>query len=144
MGTEKVTIDTNTVSKEIDSRKEPAPEESLPWTEKYRPESLDEIIGQDDIVRPLKAYEKVDVTELPHMMFIGDPGLGKTTAARVFRKDLLKKQVEEGTDYGVENIRKIIVEKIGYRGPRYKYMRYSGEKSYNGAIVILNVADRTI
>ncbi|MBU0762365.1 MAG: replication factor C small subunit [Candidatus Altiarchaeota archaeon] len=51
----------------------------LPWTEKYRPKTLDEIVGQKPIVERLKAY--VASKSIPHLLFSGPAGVGKTTAA---------------------------------------------------------------
>ncbi|HDN83243.1 MAG TPA: replication factor C small subunit [Candidatus Altiarchaeales archaeon] len=50
-----------------------------PWTEKYRPKKLDDIIGQKAIVERLKAYVKS--RSMPHLLFAGPAGSGKTTAA---------------------------------------------------------------
>jgi replication factor C small subunit len=49
------------------------------WTEKYRPKTLDEVIGQEQIVRRLKSYVKTG--NLPHLLFSGPPGVGKTACA---------------------------------------------------------------
>jgi replication factor C small subunit len=49
------------------------------WIEKYRPEKLDDIAGQDEIVRRLKSYVKT--RNLPHLLFSGPPGVGKTAAS---------------------------------------------------------------
>jgi replication factor C small subunit len=49
------------------------------WTEKYRPRTLDEVIGQEQIVRRLKSYVKSG--NLPHLLFSGPPGVGKTACA---------------------------------------------------------------
>lgn len=47
--------------------------------EKYRPESLDDIVGQDEIIRSIKGvFSRKD---LPHFLFLGPPGTGKTSAA---------------------------------------------------------------
>ena len=56
------------------------------WAEKYRPQSLDEIINQKDIVSRLKTF--VIEKNLPHLMFVGPAGVGKTTSILALAKDL--------------------------------------------------------
>ncbi|MFH0861233.1 MAG: replication factor C small subunit [Candidatus Altiarchaeota archaeon] len=58
----------------------------LPWTEKYRPKKLDDIVGQDAIVERLKAYVKAK--SMPHLCFAGPAGVGKTTAAMCIASEL--------------------------------------------------------
>jgi len=56
------------------------------WTEKHRPDTLDEIVGQEKIVGRLKAF--VEEGTIPHLMFGGPAGTGKTTSAISLAKDL--------------------------------------------------------
>lgn len=56
------------------------------WVEKYRPTTLDDVVGQEETVNRLKAY--VESGSVPHMMFAGTPGTGKTTSAIAMAKDL--------------------------------------------------------
>ena len=49
------------------------------WIEKYRPVKLAEIVGQDEIIERLSSYVKAG--SLPHLLFTGNAGVGKTTAA---------------------------------------------------------------
>jgi len=56
------------------------------WTEKYRPHSLDDIVNQEEIVNRLKSFVKAQ--NVPHCIFAGPPGTGKTTAALCLAHDL--------------------------------------------------------
>jgi len=49
------------------------------WIEKYRPRTLAEMKGQEEIVERLRSY--IDRDDLPHLLFSGPAGIGKTTAA---------------------------------------------------------------
>jgi len=67
-----------------DEENDVAPDFNL-WTEKYRPKNLSEIAGQSLIVSRLQAFL---VKGLPHMLFAGPPGCGKTTAALALAREL--------------------------------------------------------
>jgi replication factor C small subunit len=59
------------------------------WVEKYRPDKVEDIVGQDAIVERLKGY--VGTKNMPNMLFAGPPGTGKTTAALALAKGLFGK-----------------------------------------------------
>ena len=52
----------------------------LPFVEKYRPDTLDQIISQDDIIKTLKKF--LNKNSLTHLLFYGTAGTGKTTCAK--------------------------------------------------------------
>ena len=56
------------------------------WIEKYRPKILVEVVGQNEIVERLKAYVKTK--NVPHLLFAGPAGTGKTTCALAMAKEL--------------------------------------------------------
>lgn len=58
----------------------------LPWVEKYRPDKLDSIVGHKPLISRLKRY--ADDKNLPHMLFAGPAGIGKTTCAIALAKQL--------------------------------------------------------
>ncbi|WAC04245.1 MAG: replication factor C small subunit [Methanoregula sp.] len=56
------------------------------WIEKYRPTRLADIVGQDEIVERLSSYVKTK--NLPHLLFTGSAGVGKTTAAVTLAREI--------------------------------------------------------
>jgi len=58
------------------------------WVEKYRPKKLDDVVGHDEIIERLKAYVKTE--NVPHLLFAGPAGTGKTTCALALAKELYK------------------------------------------------------
>jgi replication factor C small subunit len=58
------------------------------WIEKYRPSRLADIVGQDEIVERLSSY--VRTGNLPHLLFTGSAGVGKTTAAVTLAREFFK------------------------------------------------------
>ena len=61
-------------------------DDSIIWTEKFRPKIFDEVVGQEHVVQKLRAF--VDKKNLPHMLFAGPAGVGKSTLALVIAKTL--------------------------------------------------------
>ncbi|KAJ2451894.1 Subunit of heteropentameric Replication factor C (RF-C) [Coemansia sp. RSA 2336] len=85
-------------------------DENLPWVEKYRPTSLDELVSQSDIVDTLQRF--VDDGKLPHLLFYGPPGTGKTTTILAIARKLYKKnlnsmvlELNASDDRGIDVIR---------------------------------------
>ena len=58
------------------------------WTEKYRPKEFSDIKGQEQIVRKAEAFVKQK--NMPHVLFAGPAGVGKTTLALVIARQLFK------------------------------------------------------
>ncbi|HLE06597.1 MAG TPA: replication factor C small subunit [Candidatus Nanoarchaeia archaeon] len=56
------------------------------WVEKYRPQMLDDVFGQTGIVKRLKSFVKNK--NLPHLLFAGPAGTGKTTSAMCIAREL--------------------------------------------------------
>jgi replication factor C small subunit len=56
------------------------------WTEKYRPQSLDEIVNQVEIVSRFKNF--VSEKNMPHLLLVGPAGVGKTTSILALARDL--------------------------------------------------------
>ena len=61
-------------------------EESIIWTEKYRPKNFSDIKGQEEIVSKIHAF--VERKNLPHLLFAGPAGVGKSSLSLVIAKQL--------------------------------------------------------
>lgn len=67
--------------------------EFIPWVEKYRPKTLNDVIGHSNITERLKAC--VTVRNVSHMLFAGAAGTGKTSCAIALAKDLFKESFSQ-------------------------------------------------
>ncbi len=56
------------------------------WTEKYRPKRLNDVYGQVGIIKRLKSFVKAK--SMPHLLFAGPAGTGKTTCALAIAREL--------------------------------------------------------
>lgn len=61
-----------------------------PWVEKYRPETFDDIVSQSIAINNLKEFVKT--TDIPHLIFTGPAGTGKTSTALIIAKSFLNKE----------------------------------------------------
>ena len=62
--------------------------ETSMWVEKYRPMKLSSIINQKEVIGSLKSLLK-NIAEMPHLMFSGSAGVGKTTTALCLAREIL-------------------------------------------------------
>lgn len=83
------------------------------WVEKYRPRSLADMVGQASVVPLLAAYAAKK--SLPHLLFAGPPGTGKTTAALALAHDLFGPdwrdnflELNASDERGIETVRTTI------------------------------------
>ncbi|MFO7991993.1 MAG: replication factor C small subunit [Thermoplasmata archaeon] len=102
------------------------------WTEKYRPQTLDEVFGQEQVVERLKAYVKQG--NIPHLLFAGPAGTGKTTSAIALSKEIFKDkwksnffELNASDERGIDVIRNKIKEyartsSLGARGFKVIFM----------------------
>ena len=66
------------------------------WVEKYRPTKLSEIVNQTEIIGSLEALIK-DPTDMPHLLFSGSAGVGKTTTALCLSRQILGEYAKDCT-----------------------------------------------
>lgn len=112
----------------------------MQWVEKYRPSTLNQITTQNNIIESLK--NGIKTKNIPHLIFYGSPGCGKTSTILALAKEL----------FGQKNYKKRIIElnasdERGINIVREKIKMYAKQlvKNYDDTppwkIIILDEAD---
>ena len=111
--------------------------ESGMWVEKYRPAVLGDVVNQAEIIGSLEALIK-DPTDMPHLMFSGSAGVGKTTTALCVARQILGNYSQDYTlelnasdERGIGMVR----EKVK------KFSKFAGMADVPFKIIILDEAD---
>jgi len=63
------------------------------WTEKYRPKTFEDVLGQEEIVKRVKNL--TNSLNIPHLLFAGPAGTGKSSLALIIVKELFKSKWRE-------------------------------------------------
>jgi len=90
--------------------------DNLPWVEKYRPVTLDDVVSHKDIISTIDKF--IGLNRLPHLLFYGPPGTGKTSTILAVARKLyahtkagMRNNVLElnaSDDRGIETVREEI------------------------------------
>ena len=85
----------------------------LPWVEKYRPTTINEIISHGQIIETIKKL--LVGGSLPHLLFYGSPGTGKTSTIMAIAKEiygsnirLMVMKLDASDDRGINSVREDI------------------------------------
>ncbi len=105
------------------------------WVEKYRPERLADVVGHEAIISRVKSYVERD--DLPHLLFAGPAGTGKTATAVAIAKELYGEDWRENfLELNASDERGIDVVR-----DRIKNFARSSFGGYNYRIIFLDEAD---
>lgn len=112
----------------------------LPWVELFRPKNIDEIVSNDNIRETLKNY--LEQGFIPHLLFHGPPGTGKTSMIRAFAKALygdnysmMVMDINASEERGIEVVRTKIKQFVITKCPIYNVSKSPFK------LVILDEAD---
>ncbi len=61
-----------------------AEKDTMPWVEKYRPKSLNELIAHEEIIHILNKL--IESNKLPHLLFYGPPGTGLSPSVQMIHQ----------------------------------------------------------
>ncbi|KAK9239488.1 P-loop containing nucleoside triphosphate hydrolase protein [Lipomyces kononenkoae] len=61
-------------------------DDGLPWVEKFRPSSLDDVAGQESIISTIRTF--ISSNKVPHLLFYGPPGTGKTSTILAIAREI--------------------------------------------------------
>jgi len=104
------------------------------WVEKFRPQTLDEYIGNEEIKQKVKIY--LESNDIPHLLFVGSAGTGKTTLAKLIAKntdcdylyvnassensvDMMRNKIQEfATSVGFKTFKMIILDEADFLTPQ--------------------------
>jgi len=117
------------MNNDVEKDKDKDDDKTLPWVEKYRPTTLDEIYGNDIIKDALKQYLKLK--QLPHLLLYGQSGTGKTSIINAYARQAYKNyysfmvlQINASEERGIEIIRNkvknFVVSKSIYKDQPFK------------------------
>jgi len=120
---------------EVEAGSEPRAGRRDIWVETYRPSTLDEVVGHDDITGRLQSY--VERNDLPNLLFSGPAGVGKTASALAIAKAMYGDEWRENfLELNASDERGIDVVR-----DRIKNFARSSFGGYDHRIIFLDEAD---
>ena len=106
------------------------------WTEKYRPEKFEEVVGQEEIIKRVKSL--TSSLNIPHLLFAGPAGTGKSTLALIVVKELFGKdwhenylELNDSDERGIDVVRQKVKD----------FARTKSLKDFPFKVIFLDEAD---
>ena len=118
--------------------------ENTLWCERYRPSTMDEFVGNEHIKD--KVNSLINDQDIPHLMFAGKAGTGKTTLAKLLIKNidcdyLFINASDENSVDTIRNKIKGFVTTIGFKGLKIVVLDEADYVSPNGQAALRNLME---
>jgi replication factor C subunit 3/5 len=120
--------------------------DNIPWIEKYRPNTIDEIVGNGQVISILN--NMVEKNSLPHIILFGSSGTGKTSTVLAFAKKIYGKfyrhmilELNGSDDRGINVVREQIKEFCSTNNNLYKMFN---KKSIYKLVILDEVDSMTL
>ncbi|CAD8152576.1 unnamed protein product [Paramecium octaurelia] len=114
---------------------------NIPWIEKYRPSTLDEVISHEEIVATIKKFNEKN--RLPNLLLYGPPGTGKTSTIIALAKQIYQNKYNQmvlelnaSDERGINTVRETIK---GFA--ESQSFTFTKDKNTSIKLVILDEAD---
>lgn len=104
---------------------------SIPLANKIRPQTLDDVVGQEHILAPGKPLRRIiESGTVPNMIFYGPSGVGKTTVARIIAENCgMTLHKLNGTSASTADIKQVVGD-VGTFGTENGILLYLDEIQY--------------
>ena len=119
-------------------------QENTLWVEKFRPGTLDGYVGNEHIIEKVKIYLKSG--DVPHLLFYGNAGTGKTTLAKIIANnvDADVMYVNASDENNIETVRtkiKSFASTVGFRQWKIVILDEADYMTPNGQAALRNLME---
>jgi replication factor C subunit 3/5 len=143
---ESMTAMTDTVNKPARTDDDLPGVDNLPWVEKYRPQSLNNVVAHNDIINTLKIF--IEKRCFPHLLLYGPSGTGKTSTIMACAKALYNNyypymvmELNASDDRGIEVVRTKIKQFVTSKSVFFDVDKKDDDRTNIFKLVILDEAD---
>lgn len=119
-------------------------QENTLWVEAFRPDTLDGYVGNDHVVSKVKVY--LESGDVPHLLFYGQAGTGKTTLAKIIAKgvDSDVMYINASDENNIETVRtkiKNFASTVGFRQWKIVILDEADYMTPNGQAALRNLME---